>query len=170
MASLLNASKIIAIDIDSEKLEFSKQFGATHTINSIENNPIDEIIDLTNGGVDYAFDAIGKKITMNQIFESIKQGGSGADNVGGTSILIGIPESPEITLDSNQILLTQKTFKGSLGATYPEKDFNYFLEMYEKGEFPIDKMISESFNLSEINEACHKLESGEITGRSIIKF
>ena len=84
-----------------EKLEFSKQFGATHTINSIENNPIDEIIDLTNGGVDYAFDAIGKKITMNQIFESIKQGGSGADNVGGTSILIGIPESPEITLDSN---------------------------------------------------------------------
>ena len=51
-----------------------------------------------------------------------------------------------------------------------QKDFNYFLEMYEKGEFPIDKMISESFNLSEINEACHKLESGEITGRSIIKF
>ena len=59
---MLKASKIIAIDIDSEKLEFSKQFGATHTINSIDNNPIDEIIDLTNGGVDYAFDAIGKKL------------------------------------------------------------------------------------------------------------
>ena len=126
--------------------------------------------DLTNGGVDYAFDAIGKKITMNQIFEAVKQGGSGADNIVGTSILIGIPESPEITLDANQILLTQKTFKGSLGATYPEKDFIYFLEMYEKGEFPINKMISKSFNLSEINEACHKLEGGEITGRSIIKF
>ena len=57
-----------------------------------------------------------------------------------------------------------------MGATYPEKDFNYFLEMYEKGKFPIDKMISESFELKDINSACSKLENGEITGRTIIKF
>ena len=59
---------------------------------------------------------------------SVRGGGSGAENIGGTSILIGIPESGDISLDANQILLNQKTFKGSLGATYPEKDFNYFLE------------------------------------------
>ncbi len=170
MASLLKASKVIAIDIDNEKLEFSKKFGATHTINSMENDSMNQIYDLTNGGVDFAFDAIGKKVTMNQIFEVTKKGGSGADNVGGTSILIGIPESAEISLDANQILLNQKTFKGSLGATYPEEDFNYFLEMYHNGEFPIDEMISESFELPDINSACHKLESGKITGRSIIKF
>tara|TARA_B100000941_G_scaffold286611_1_gene260483 strand:- start:10325 stop:11383 length:1059 start_codon:yes stop_codon:yes gene_type:complete len=170
MASLMKASKIIAVDIDNKKLEFSKQFGVTHTINSLENNPINEIIELTDGGVDYAFDAIGKKNTINQIIEATKQGGSGASNIGGTSILIGLPDSKEITLDPNKVLLTQKIFKGSLGATYPEEDFNYFLEMYEKGDFPIDKMISETFDLSEINKACLKLESGEITGRSIIKF
>ena len=107
---------------------------------------------------------------MSQILEATKKGGSGAENVGGTSILIGIPESEDITLNANQILLNQKSFKGSLGATYPEKDFNYFLEMYEKGKFPIDKMISESFELQDINSACDKLENGEITGRSIIKF
>ena len=170
MASLSEAAKIIAIDIDNEKLEFSKKFGATHTINSLQSDPIKEIHDLTNGGVDYAFDAIGKQITMNQILEATKKGGSGAENLGGTSILIGIPESGDIVLDANQILLNQKSFKGSLGATYPEKDFNYFLELYEKGKFPIDKMISESFELQDINSACSKLENGEITGRSIIKF
>ena len=109
-------------------------------------------------------------LTMSQILEATKKGGSGAENLGGTSILIGIPESGDIVLDANQILLNQKSFKGSLGATYPEKDFNYFLEMYEKGKFPIDKMISESFEIKDINSACSKLENGEITGRSIIKF
>ena len=54
---------------------------------------------------------------------------------------------------------------GSRGSVIP-----FFMSIKDKGEFPIDKMISKSFNLSEINEACHKLESGEITGRSIIKF
>ena len=49
-----------------------------------------------------------EKITMNQIFEAVKQGGSGADNTGGTSILIGIPESPEITLDANQNFINTK--------------------------------------------------------------
>ena len=60
-------SPIIAVDIDDSKLDFSKTFGATHTINSLKTDPINEIHEITSGGVEYAFDAIGLKITNEQI-------------------------------------------------------------------------------------------------------
>ena len=59
MAHLLNAYPIIAVDIIDSKLQFAKEFGATHIINSMEEDPIQKIHEITNGGVDYAFDAIG---------------------------------------------------------------------------------------------------------------
>ncbi len=170
MASILKASTIIAIDLDDSKLDFAKQFGATHIVNAKEKSPIEEIIDISKGGVDFAFDAIGKQITMEQILLATKAGGSGAENHGGMSVLIGIPEVDQISLDPKLFLFNQKTYRGSLGATYPEKDFPYFLDLYNQGKFPLDKMISESFSLTEINDACEKLESGLITGRSIIKY
>ena len=170
MASIMKASLVIAVDLDQDKLEFSKKFGATHIINAKKANPIEEIMDITNGGVDYAFDAIGKEITMKQILMATKKGGSGSDNKGGTSVLIGIPEKNEIEIEANEFIFFQKTYMGSLGATYPEKDFPYFLDMYHKGKFPINEMITETFSLNEINEACNKLKNGQISGRSIIKY
>jgi len=170
MASIMKASMVIAVDLDEKKLEFSKKFGATHTVNAKKSNPIEEIMDISNGGVDYAFDAIGKEVTMNQILMVTKRGGSGSDNKGGTSILIGIPEKNKLEVEANEFLFFHKTYKGSLGATYPEEDFPYFLDMYHKGKFPIDEMISETFSLNQINEACDKLHNGQIVGRSIIKY
>ncbi|MQG25197.1 MAG: zinc-binding dehydrogenase, partial [SAR202 cluster bacterium] len=87
-ASISKANPVIAVDLDSEKLKFAQEFGATHLINASENDPIEQIKDITNGGVDYAFDAIGVKITNEQILESTRSGGSGANNLGGTSVLI----------------------------------------------------------------------------------
>lgn len=170
MASIMKASKVIAVDLDQNKLEFAKKFGATDIVNAKECDPIEEIKDITNGGVDYAFDAIGKEITMKQILMATKQGGSGGENIGGSSILIGIPEKNEIKLEAKEFLFFQKNYRGSLGATYPEKDFPYFLDLYKQGKFPINDMISETFSLSQINDACNKLKSGHITGRSIIKY
>lgn len=170
MASIMKASKIIVVDLDDNKLDFAKKFGATHVVNALKNDAVEEVIDISNGGVDFALDAIGKSITMEQILSVTKEGGSGGNNLGGTSILVGIPDSNQITLDPMKIIINQRTYKGSLGATYPEEDFPYFLDLYKKGMFPINEMISETFSLSEINEACEKLENGLITGRSIIKY
>ena len=67
MAAVVQAYPIIAVDIDDSKLEFAREFGATHTVNSSKVDPIATIIEMTNGGVDYAFDAIGLRITNEQI-------------------------------------------------------------------------------------------------------
>ncbi len=84
-ASILEAYPIIAVDLNDEKLAFARSFGATHTINASGNtDPVEAIHDLTKGGVDYAFDAIGTQRTIEQILRATRPGGIGGDNFGGT--------------------------------------------------------------------------------------
>lgn len=169
MASLLEAYPIIAVDIKDEKLEFAKDFGATHTINASNNDPIEEIIEISKGGVDYAFDAIGLKLTNEQILPSTRGGGPGADNHGGVAILIGMPGT-EMTVDPGMFMFHQRQYRGSLGATYPEKDFPMFLKWYQEGKFPLEQLVTRRYKLDDINKACDDLVSGEILGRAIIEY
>ena len=170
MAHLLNANPIIAIDIIESKLQFAKEFGATHIINSMEEDPIQKIHEITNGGVDYAFDAIGVKQTMEQILPSVRDGGSGADNIGGKAVLIGIPAVHDISIDPRNFMFKHKQNIGSLGATYPEQDFEMYLRWHKEGKFPLDKLVTDRYTLEDIAIACDDLESGKITGRAIVEF
>ena len=169
MAAVVNAYPIIAVDIDDEKLKFAKKFGATHTVNSAKVDPIATVIEMTNGGVDYAFDAVGLRITNEQILPVTRSGGSGADNIGGMAVMIGMP-GPEMTLWPGHFMLHQRQYRGSLGATYPDKDFNMYLRLYKEGKFPLDKLVTKRYKLDDINEACDDLQSGKILGRAILEF
>tara|TARA_Y100000814_G_scaffold68690_1_gene42520 strand:+ start:169 stop:1281 length:1113 start_codon:yes stop_codon:yes gene_type:complete len=170
-ASINKANPVIAVDLDNEKLKFAQEFGATHLINASEKDPIEQIKDITNGGVDYAFDAIGVKITNEQILESTRSGGSGANNLGGTSILIGLPHGNHtMSIPPRLFVGGQRTYKGSLGATYPDTDFPMFLDWYKNGEFPLDKLITKRYKFDDINEAYESLSNGEILGRSIVIY
>ena len=169
MASILEAYPVIAVDLDDDKLSFAREFGATHTVNSSKVDAVEAIQEMTDGGVDYAFDAIGVRQTNEQILPATRGGGAGADNRGGMAVLIGIP-GPEMTLDPRLFTLHQRQFRGSLGATYPEKDFAMFLRWHREGKFPLDKLITRRYRLDQINEACDALETGEILGRAIIEY
>ena len=169
MAAILEAYPIIAVDLMDNKLELAKEFGATHGINASQVDPVTAIQDITNGGVDYAFDAIGVKVTNEQILPSTRGGGPGADNHGGMAVLIGLP-GWEITIDSRLFVTHQRQYRGSLGATYPDKDFQMFLRLYQEGKFPLDKLVTKRYELKDINEACDALKSGKILGRAIIEY
>jgi len=169
MAAILEAYPIIAVDLMDNKLELAKEFGATHGINASQVDPVTAIQDITNGGVDYAFDAIGVKVTNEQILPSTRGGGPGADNHGGMAVLIGLP-GWEITIDSRLFVTQQRQYRGSLGATYPDKDFQMFLRLYQEGKFPLDKLVTQRYELKDINEACDALKSGKILGRAIIEY
>jgi Zn-dependent alcohol dehydrogenase len=169
-AALVDAYPIIAVDLDDAKLEFAKSFGATHTVNASGNvDPVEAIRDLTNGGVDYAFDAIGKQQTIEQILRATRPGGSGGGNFGGTSVLVGVPQE-KVTIDPSLFVYGQRIYRGSLGATFPDKDFPMYLRWYQEGKFPLDRLITRRYGLEQINEACHDLHSGEILGRAILEF
>ena len=169
MAAILEAYPIIAVDLKEDKLDFARQFGATHLINASDYDAVKAIQDITRGGVDYAFDAIGLKVTNEQILPATRAGGAGADNTGGMAVLIGLPGG-DVTIDSRLFVSGQRQYRGSLGATYPEKDFQMFLRLYKEGKFPLDDLITKRYRLEDINEACDALKSGQILGRSILEF
>jgi Zn-dependent alcohol dehydrogenase len=168
-AAIAGADPIIAVDLVDRKLQFAREFGATHGINASNTDTVDAIRAISPGGVDYAFDAVGAPTTALQILQAVRQGGPRADNQGGTAVLIGIPTS-DVSVDLNQVLLYQRHYCGSLGATEPDNDFPLFLEWMREGKFPLEKLVTNRYSLEQADEACAALEEEHILGRAIIEF
>lgn len=180
-AKVVGASKIIAVDLSDEKLEFAQKFGATHMINAAQEDPVKAIHALTPhegkftffgqpvSGVDYAFDCIGVKQTMEQIVPACKSGHFGACQ-GGTGVLVGVP-SVNVELSAIDMLLNEKKFRGSFGGSCsPDRDFPLFLDWYAQGKLDLDALVTERYSLDQINEAVEALENGKISGRAILEF
>jgi Zn-dependent alcohol dehydrogenase len=175
---------IIVIDLRDDKLEFAKQFGATHFINATKVEPaapapqgsfgalgpIDPVVgkirELTGGvGVDYSFDAIGAQKTLEQFWQPVRVGGPGRK--GGTAVLIGVPTGP-IPFSFG---VRNRYVTGDLGgASDPVRDFPMYVRWFKEGKFPLDRLVSRRYKLEQINEALSDLERGEIAGRSIVTF
>src|SRR5215469_3314267 len=92
-AAIAGANPIIAVDLVDRKLQFAREFGATHGVNASNTDAVDAISAITPGGVDYALDAVGAPTTAVQILKVVRQGGPRADNQGGMAVLLGIPVS-----------------------------------------------------------------------------
>ncbi len=180
-ARMRGADPIIAVDLDDAKLEFAKRFGATHGINATEVNAVDAIHELTGNpvqtakggrpvaGVDFAFDCIGLKTTMEQIVPACRRGHFGACQ-GGTAVLVGVPQTT-VELNAGQILAEEKQFRGSIGGSCsPERDFPMFLDWHANGDLDLESLVTERYTIDEINEATTALEEGRTSGRSILEF
>lgn len=167
-AAARRADPIIAVDLSDEKLDFAKKFGATHAINAREGDPVARIVEMTDGGVDFAFDAIGVRQTMEQILPAVRAGQLGY-STGGTAVLVGVPqENPELNA---RLLLGERKYIGSIGgSSRPDRDFPHYLRMYREGELDLDALVTRRFTLDQINEAVGALERGEIAGRAIMTF
>jgi Zn-dependent alcohol dehydrogenase len=168
-AAIAGADPIIAVDLDDRKLQFAREFGATHGVNALNSDPVSAILATSPGGVDCALDAVGIPTTALQILKVVKQGGPRADNQGGMAVLLGIPVS-EVSVDLNAILLYQRRYCGSLGASEPDTDFPLFLEWMREDEFPLEKLVTNRYSLEQVEEARVALEEGQILGRAIIEF
>lgn len=180
-ARVAGADPIIAVDLDDDKLAFAKRFGATHGINAGREDPVAAIHALTVrenqftilqtpvSGVDYAFDCIGIRTTMEQVVPACRSGHFGARD-GGTAVLVGVPSTP-VELSAIDVLLNEKHFIGSIGGSCaPDRDFPRFLEWQDNGDLDLDALVTQRFSLDEINEATRALEEGRISGRAILEF
>jgi Zn-dependent alcohol dehydrogenase len=169
-AQIAQAGRIIAIDLADEKLEYAKEFGATDVINASEVDPVEAVKDLTGGGVDFAFDAIGAEVTLHQIVEVAKPGRLGASR-GGTAVIVGVPQGP-ITIPQGFFPLGERHLIGSLGgSSHPVEDYPQYLEWYRQGALPLDKMVTKKYqSLDDINEGVRALQAGEISGRSVMVY
>ncbi len=180
-AKNLGADPIIAVDLDDAKLDFARKFGATHTINASQEDPVQAIKALTVrqgkqtmiegdvSGADYVFDCIGLKATMEQIVPAVRTGFFGAEP-GGTAVLVGVPMT-DVSLNALDVLLNEKKFIGSIGGSCsPDRDFPKYLDWYADGSLDLDALVTARYGIDDINEAVRALEAGEISGRAILVF
>jgi Zn-dependent alcohol dehydrogenase len=171
--AIAGAYPIIAVDLADEKLEFARQFGATHGINAAKEDPIAKVREMMGGGfnagVDHSFDAIGAKISMEQVLQ-LARGRRAGDREGGQAILVGVPHG-EPPSPPMFMLFGGKVFRGAPGGcSNPDKDFPMMIRWFMEGKLPLDKMVTKSYTLEQINEACTDLRQGKIAGRAIVKF
>ncbi|MDE3074819.1 MAG: zinc-binding dehydrogenase [Chloroflexota bacterium] len=166
--AVAGAYPIIVVDLRDDKLEFAKRFGATHGINASQQDPVARIRELTNGGVDYSFDAIGAPKTLEQYYQVTRVGVSGVRQ-GGTAVLVGVPTGP--TSFPMGSMLSNRGLRGTLGGfTRPGRDFPMYVRWYKEGKLPLDLLVRRRYKLEQINEALNDLERGEIAGRSIVVY
>jgi len=161
---LAGAQTIIAVDVDDRKLEWAKQFGATHTINSRQTDPVQAIRNITGGnGVNVAIEAVGKPETYEQAFY--------ARDHAGTVVLVGVP-SPDmkISLPLLEVFGRGGTLKSSwYGDCLPTRDFPMFIDLYLQGRLDLERFVSETISVNDVEEAFHKMERGEVL-RSVVVF
>ena len=161
-AHLAGAHTIVAVDLDDRKLELARKFGATHTVNSSMEDPVEAIRAVTDGnGVDVAIEAVGLPVTYQQAFN--------ARDLAGTVVLVGVP-NPEATLELPMIEVFGRggSLKSSwYGDCLPSRDFPMLIDLYLQGRLDLDRFVSETIALDEVEEAFHKMERGEVL-RSVV--
>ena len=163
-SKLAGAHTIIGIDIDDRKLEWAREFGATHTINARNTDPVEAVRNLTGGnGVNVAIEAVGNPATFEQAFY--------ARDHAGTVVLVGVP-TPDMKIELPLIEVFGRggAVKSSwYGDCLPTRDFPMFIELYMQGRLDLDKFVSETIGIGDVEEAFHKMERGEVL-RSVVVF
>ena len=162
-SALAGARTVIAVDVDARKLEWAKGFGATHTINSSETDPVEAIKELTDGnGADVVVEAVGRPETYRQAFF--------ARDLAGTLVQVGVPnpdDDDRAPVDravrpgrGPQVVVVRRL--PAVAATSP-----ILIDLYLNGKLDLDGFVSETIGIDEVEEAFHKMERGEVL-RSVV--
>ena len=162
-ARLVGARTIIAVDVDPRKLDWARDFGATHTVDASKEDAVARIQALTGGnGADVCIEAVGRPEVLQQAFY--------ARDLAGTVVQVGVP-TPDMALPDIPMI----DFFGRGGALkpswygdcLPNRDFPLLVDLYLQGRFDLDRFVSETINLDEVEEAFHRMERGEVL-RSVV--
>jgi len=162
-ARLAGATTIVAVDLDDRKLEWARQFGATHTVNARNTEPVAAVQAATNGlGADVCIEAVGHPEVLRQAFY--------ARDLAGTVVQVGVP-TPDMVMPNIPMI----DFFGRGGAMkpswygdcLPSRDFPLLVDLHLQGRLPLEDFVTETIGLSEIEQAFHRMERGEVL-RSVV--
>jgi alcohol dehydrogenase len=151
-AAVARAAQVIAVDPVAAKRKVALELGATAALTPDEAAGIK---DLTQGGVDYAFEAAGVPAVLEAAFKSLKRGG--------TAVAMGLPHPAKtVTLSALSFAGEGKSLAGSyMGSSDPQRDIPRYIGLWQAGQLPVEKLHTGSLPLSKINEAFERLASGE---------
>jgi len=162
-AALRQANPLIAVDLEGDKEEIAREFGATHFINSSKEDPVEKIKEITGGyGAEYIIEAIGDPGAIVQAYWSLR--------LAGRIILIGItPQGQTTNIDAFLIPFHEKAIIGTLyGGIKPTFDIPYFVDLIASGDLKTEKLVTKKIKLEDVNNAGDMMIKRKILGRWVM--
>jgi S-(hydroxymethyl)glutathione dehydrogenase/alcohol dehydrogenase len=162
-ARMVGAGKIIAVDVNRQKLTWAEEFGATHTVDASKEDPVARVHAISGmGGVDFAFEVVGTQKTIEQALASTHRGG--------TCVVVGVsPAGTRLSIDPG-MLLQQRVLTGtSFGGGHQRTDVPLLLDLFMDGKYQLKELVSRRLPLGELNHAFDLMKQGEVK-RSVIVY
>jgi S-(hydroxymethyl)glutathione dehydrogenase/alcohol dehydrogenase len=161
-AKIAGATTIVAVDVVAGKLDLAQELGATHGVDASSEDAVEMVRELSHGGVDHVFEALGRTETIETALALAGRGGQ--------TVLIGMaPPDARIQLDALTTTLEERCVRGSwYGSCVPRRDFPLLVELYRAGRLRLDPLIA-TCDLDDVNDAFRRMEAGE-TARSVIVY
>ena len=150
------ASPVVAVDLNPDKLALARALGPVETVSAAHPDAVDQVRALTNGGADFALEMAGSVRALEAAWKMTRRGG--------TTITAGLPP-PDAALPVNVVSLVgeERTLKGSyIGTCVPSRDIPRFVALYRQGRLPVDRLLSGTISLDQINAGFDRLADGEV--------
>jgi len=157
------ASPVIAVDLSEDKLALARTLGPVQTVNASDADAVEQVRALTNGGADFVFEMAGSVRALEAAWKMTRRGG--------TTITAGLPP-PDAALPVNVVSLVgeERTLKGSyIGTCVPSRDIPRYVALYRQGRLPVDRLMSGTIALDDINAGFDRLHAGEVV-RLVVTF
>ncbi|WP_020386783.1 zinc-dependent alcohol dehydrogenase family protein [Kribbella catacumbae] len=153
-AALVGAHPLVAVDVVPEKLSLALELGATHAIDARGNDVVEQVREATGGGAHYAFETVGSAAVLGQAYAATRRGG--------TTITVGLPHpSQTLSIPAVSLVAEERTLKGSyLGSAIPSRDIPRYIALYQAGRLPVDRLLTSTVRLENLNEAFDVLAAG----------
>lgn len=168
LASLLGAvasgaQPIVVVDVLPSKLDLAKSLGATHVLLATDKDAGAQLRELTGGGAHYAIETVGSEQVLQQAYAATRRGG--------TTVTVGLPHPQKMfSVPAVSLVAEERTVKGSyMGSAVPARDLPRFIALYQAGRLPVDRLLTHTLKLDEVNEAFDRLAKGEAV-RQVILF
>ena len=157
------ASPVVAVDLSEDKLALARTLGTVATVNASDPDAVEQVRALTKGGADFVFEMAGSVRALDAAWRMTRRGG--------TTITAGLPP-PEAALAVNVVSLVaeERTLKGSyIGTCVPSRDIPRYVALYRQGRLPVDRLMSGTVALDDINTAFDRLHAGQVV-RTVVVF
>ncbi len=156
------ATTIVAVDLSAAKLALARELGATHTFNAADANVGDAIREATKGGVEYALEMAGAVKALELAYRITRRGG--------VTVTSGLAHpSAQFSVQQVSLVAEERTVKGSyLGSCVPARDIPRYIEWFQAGELPVDRLLSGTLALEDINSGFDRLASGEALRQTVV--
>jgi len=153
-ARLVGAHPLVAVDVVPEKLELALSLGATHVVDASTVEAVEAVREATDGGAHYAFETVGSGAVLGQAYAATRRGG--------TTVTAGLPHpSQNFSIPAVSLVAEERTVKGCyLGSAVPSRDVPRYLALYRAGRLPVDRLLTDTLALEDLNEGFDRLAAG----------